>query len=104
MKQLSHKGQPFSPNAEEAFSLLSRSLPVSKEGIEEVAKQFLALGVGHEGSGWIVIRSGALGAFVESRETQGVWVDAFWTPTDEHKVVDVTGQQILFDGYFLSEF
>jgi len=81
----------LSPNAEEAFSLLSRSLPVSKEGIEEAASQFLELGVGHEGSGWVVIRSGALGAFVESRETQGVWVDAFWTPTDEDKVVDVTG-------------
>lgn len=67
-------------------------MPVSKEGIEETAKQLLDLGVGHEGSGWVIIRSGALGAFIESRGTQGVWVDAFWTPTDEDKVVDVTGQ------------
>lgn len=82
----------FSPNAEEAFSLLSRPLTASKVGIEEAAKEFLDFGVGSEGSGWVIIRSGALGAYAKSRDTEGAWVDAFWTAADMDKVVDVTGK------------
>jgi hypothetical protein len=83
-----------SPNAEEAFSLLSRPLPVSKEGIAEAAREFLDFGVGHEGSGWVIIRSGALGAYVRSRATEGAWVDAFWTTADAGRVLDVTGETL----------
>jgi len=91
LKKVLHIISILSPNAEEAFSLLSRPLPLSKEGIEEAAKEFLNFGVGHEGSGWVVIRSGALGAYVISRKTEGAWVEAFWTTTDVNRVVDVTG-------------
>jgi len=91
LKKVLHLICILSPNAEEAFSLLSRPVPVSKVGIEEAAKEFLGFGVGYEGSGWVIIRSGALGAFVTSRDIEGAWVDAFWTAADVDKVVDVTG-------------
>ncbi|KAF8639802.1 hypothetical protein AX17_001061 [Amanita inopinata Kibby_2008] len=83
----------LSPNAEEALSLLSLPLPPSKDTIETAADKFLSYGVGHEGSGWVVIRSGAMGAYVKSRELTGIWIEAFWTPDDSEsgKVVDVTG-------------
>jgi len=81
----------LSPNADEAFSLLSRPLPLSKEGIEEAAKEFLNFGIGRQGNGWIVIRCGALGAYVKSADTEGAWIDAYWTSTDVERVVDVTG-------------
>ncbi len=81
-----------SPNAEEAFSILSRPLPVSKGGIEQAADELLDLGIGDGGGGWVIIRSGPLGAYAKSRVTKGVWVGAYWTAADEDKVVDVTGE------------
>lgn len=81
-----------SPNAEEAFSILSRPLPVSKGGIEQAANEFLNYGIGDEGRGWIIIRSGPLGAYAKSRDTKGVWVNAYWTAADDNKVMDVTGE------------
>ena len=80
-----------SPNAEEALGLLSISLPVTQAKIEEAASRFLDYGVGDDGKGSVVIRSGALGAYVVSRTTKGRWVEAFWGPNDLHRVVDVTG-------------
>ncbi|KAI0049586.1 Ribokinase-like protein [Auriscalpium vulgare] len=79
----------LSPNAEEALSLLSLSVPVSRRSVENACSRFLDLGVGPEGSGWVIIRSGALGAFVASRKRPGEWIDAFWV--DGTHVVDVTG-------------
>nr|GAT53969.1 predicted protein [Mycena chlorophos] len=76
----------LSPNAEEAFALLSMPLPVSRERIEEASQRLLDLG-----SGAAIIRSGALGACVAVPGHPIRWVDAFWTSTDEDKVVDVTG-------------
>lgn len=81
----------YSPNAEEALGLLSIPLPVTKAKIEEAAVKFLGYGVGEGGEGSVVIRSGALGAYVVSRATKGRWVEAFWGPNDLHRVVDVTG-------------
>jgi len=46
----------------------------------------------------VVIRSGALGAYVVSRSTRGCWVEAFWGPNDLHHVVDVTGAGNAFLG------
>lgn len=46
-------------------------------------------GVGPEGNGAVVIRSGALGAYVATRKGGGEWIPAFWN-VPEH-VVDVTG-------------
>lgn len=63
---------------------------VTKPAIEHAATKLLDLGVGIDGKGCVIIRSGALGAYVVSRETKGVWVDAFWK--DPSKVVDVTGE------------
>ena len=81
----------FSPNAEEALGLLSIPLPVSQAKIEEAAARFIDYGVGKGGQGSVVIRSGALGAYVVSRTTKGRWVEAFWGPNDLQHVVDVTG-------------
>jgi len=38
----------------------------------------------------VIIRSGAMGAYVATRAKGGKWVDAFWTDNKD-KVVDVTG-------------
>jgi len=83
--------ESYSPNAEEALGLLSISLPVSQAKIEEAAAKFLDYGVGDGGEGSVIIRSGALGAYVVSRTAKGRWMEAFWGPNDLHRVVDVTG-------------
>lgn len=80
-----------SPNAEEAMGLLSIPLPVTRVKIEGAAANFLDYGVDESGEGSVIIRSGALGAYVVSRTTRGRWVEAFWGPNDPHHVVDVTG-------------
>lgn len=89
---------PFfqSPNSDEALSILSMPSPPNKQYIEEAAACFLDMGLGQDGKGHIVIRSGELGAYVASRERRGQWVNAFWTPTDVNKIVDVTGACIRF--------
>lgn len=89
----------LSPNAEEALSLLSIPLPPTKTMIEKATKDFLDMGVGKEGSGWVLIRCGALGAYMKSRATNGRWVEAFWAE-DVDKVVDVTGAGNSFLGGF----
>lgn len=66
-------------------------LPVTRAKIEEAAAKFLDYGVGDDGKGSVVIRSGALGAYVVSKAVGGRWVEAFWGPNDLHRVVDVTG-------------
>ncbi|TCD71346.1 hypothetical protein EIP91_011117 [Steccherinum ochraceum] len=88
----------LSPNAEEALSLLSMHVPVTKVAVEEACNQFLKFGVGSDGTGSVIIRSGNLGAYVASSQRAGVWVDAYWTPEDEEKVVDVTGAGNAFLG------
>ena len=80
-----------SPNAEEALSLLSLPLPPSKESIELATDKFLEIGVGQNKTGWVVIRCGALGAYIKSEMRVGVWVQAYWTAQDDDKIVDVTG-------------
>ena len=80
-----------SPNAEEALSLLSFPLPPTKKTIEKATDEFLAIGVGKEGSGWVIIRCGPLGSYMRSRVTKGKWIEAFWAEEDVDKVVDVTG-------------
>lgn len=81
-----------SPNAGEACSLLS--LPCEKEPskalVERAADSLYSFGIGPQGSGSVVIRSGELGAYVKDNEQAGIWIDAYWKDTD--KVVDVTGK------------
>ncbi|KAL4081913.1 Ribokinase-like protein [Scleroderma yunnanense] len=81
----------LSPNAEEAFSLLSISSPISQKSVEAAAAHFLELGVDNTGPECVIIRSGALGAYVATKTDGGQWVDAFWTLEDNEKVIDVTG-------------
>jgi sugar/nucleoside kinase (ribokinase family) len=80
----------LSPNAEEALSLLSLPLVPTKELVEQAANKFLDIGVGEGGVGCVIIRSGAMGAYVATRAKGGQWIDAFWVDRPE-KVVDVTG-------------
>jgi len=80
----------FSPNAEEALSLLSLPLPPLMQTIEAAADTFLTYNISG-GSGWIIIRSGALGAYIKSQKTEGQWINAFWTTKDKDRIVDVTG-------------
>ena len=58
--------------------------------IEQACRSFLDFGVGVEGAGWVIIRSGELGAFIACRSQPGRWIDPYWT-IDEC-VVDVTGK------------
>lgn len=65
--------------------------PPAQSSIEEACRKLLELGVGPEGKGHVVIRSGNLGCCVAGRDEPLRWVDAFWTEKDSEKVVDVTG-------------
>jgi len=80
----------LSPNAEEALSLLSLPHPPVKQWVEHAAGIFLDMGVGNACNGCVIIRSGALGAYIATRAEGGRWVDAFWIDNAE-KIVDVTG-------------
>lgn len=97
MKQVLGQINILSPNAEEALGLLS----VDKAGIEDpsvierAAAQFLSFGVGRGGSGYVIIRCGAMGAYgatLATGEVEGWWMPAYWTQGDESAVVDVTGK------------
>lgn len=67
-------------------------LPPSKATVEEACQRFLDIGVGPQGEGTVIIRSGSMGAYVASRTMAGRWVPAFWTEDEAHHVVDVTGE------------
>ena len=82
----------LSPNAEEALSLLAMPLPPTKENIEEACHKFLEMKVGREGNGHVIVRSGAMGAYVASLESPGRWVEAYWSEDDIGNIVDVTGR------------
>lgn len=66
------------------------SLPPARRSIEEAARKFLDLGVGEDGKGSVIIRSGELGAYVCDREHGGVWIDAYHQ--NSGMAVDVTGR------------
>ena len=84
----------YSPNAQEAFALLSLVSPVTHDAVQSAALRFLDFGVGPSGKGCVIIRCAALGACVATRERGCRWVDAFWTAQDTSNIVDVTGQCI----------
>lgn len=85
-----------SPNAEEALSLLSMPQPPTKKSIEEACQKFLNFGIGHEGRGHVIIRSGAMGAYVASRDKPGQWIEAYWRTNDASRIGDVTGKSWIF--------
>ena len=84
------------------MSLLSLSPTPTKDLIEQAASRFLDLGAG-EGKGHVIIRSGAMGAYVVARSRPGKWIDAFWTSGSKQKVVDVTGQYYFGIGRLTAE-
>ena len=51
------------------------------------------MGVGKASAGCVIIRSGAMGAYVATRANGGQWVEAYWTDNAE-KVIDVTGRSL----------
>ena len=85
----------FSPNAAEALAILSMPVEnVTRVMIEGACSQFLAMSVGKEGMGTVIIRSGELGAYVRQLGKEGLWVDAYWGRDRPEKVVDVTGKGV----------
>jgi sugar/nucleoside kinase (ribokinase family) len=83
----------LSPNAAEALMILSMPVEnVTRVMIEDACLRFLAMGVGKEGKGAVIIRSGELGAYVKQVGKEGLWVDAYWGADRPEKVVDVTGK------------
>jgi len=59
----------------------------------------LKIGVGKGNCGSVIIRSGALGAYVITPDIKGRWIDAFWSSAENvDKVVDVTGAGNTFLG------
>ena len=80
-----------SPNSEEALSLLSIQGPPTRDTIQRACSRFLELGVGEGARGYVIVRSGALGAYIGTRGKDGAWVDAFWGENDFDKIIDVTG-------------
>ncbi|KAG9104051.1 hypothetical protein FRC06_005948, partial [Ceratobasidium sp. 370] len=96
LKRILNRIDILSPNAEEALGLLS----IDKAGentpsvIEHAAATFLSFGIGKNGSGHVIIRCGALGAYgatLLAGKVTGWWVPAYWTAEDGGAVVDVTG-------------
>jgi len=85
----------LSPNAAVALAILS--IPVEDVTwvmIESAYSQFLAMGVGKEGMGPIIIQSGELGAYMRQLGKEGLWVDAYWGRYHPERVVDVTGRGV----------
>ncbi|KZW04333.1 Ribokinase-like protein [Exidia glandulosa HHB12029] len=83
----------LSPNAEEALTLLSLPSQPTKELVEQAGSILLAKGTRDA----VIIRSGAMGAYVLTRD-RSLWVPAFWMPQDAERVVDVTGAGNAFLG------
>ncbi|TFK27074.1 Ribokinase-like protein [Coprinopsis marcescibilis] len=88
----------LSPNAEEALSLLGMKVPLTRENVEQAVDAFLSFGIGNANEGFIIVRSGALGAYVKSKSESGRWIDAYWGEDNRERVVDVTGAGNAFLG------
>jgi sugar/nucleoside kinase (ribokinase family) len=96
LRQILHRIDILSPNAEEAFGLLSfdKTRFEDHSAVEQAAARLLSFGVGKDGSGYVIIRCGAMGAYgarTEGGIVRGWWIPAYWGPEDIG-VVDVTGK------------
>ncbi|KAF8311530.1 Ribokinase-like protein [Cantharellus anzutake] len=84
----------LSPNAEEALSILSMHQLPRRETIEQAAQALLGLGAKA-----VIVRSGALGAYVIPGHGQsGHWVEAYFGAEDGQRINDVTGAGNAFLG------
>ncbi|CAE6526876.1 unnamed protein product [Rhizoctonia solani] len=102
LKQVLHRIDILSPNAEEALGLLS----IDKTGvddpsiIENAAARFLSFGIGKDASGYVIVRCGAMGAYGATLEigiVKGWWMPAYWR-LEDNGAVDVTGAGNAFLG------
>jgi len=94
LKHVVERIDVLSPNAEEALSILSMPQPPQRKTIERAAHIFLELGAKA-----VIIRSGAMGAYVAPRQGEpGRWVNAYFSIQDTHCVKDVTGAGNAFLG------
>lgn len=90
-----------SPNHEELAWFLSAtpadSTPSTVE--DHISSLIPTSGIGPDGQGAIVVRSGALGACVGTRRSQDEttlhWVPAYWTAEEKDEVRDVTGGKLV---------
>ena len=71
--------------------------PPTKELIEEACEKFLEFGVGQDSQGHVIIRSGAMGSYIASRQRRGLWIDAYWCSKNPEKIIDVTGTDDIYD-------
>ena len=83
----------LSPNHEELGALFAfeHKSGVVKKAVEKHAAELLASGIGAEGEGVVVVRSGKIGCYIAragSNQTSS-WLPAFHT--DQNKVIDPTG-------------
>ncbi|CAE6424154.1 putative protein C16C9,01c [Rhizoctonia solani AG-1 IB] len=87
LRQILHRIDILSPNAEEAFGLLSfdKTRFEDHSAVEQAAARLLSFGVGKDGSG------------TEGGIVRGWWIPAYWGPEDIG-VVDVTGAGNAFLG------
>lgn len=86
-----------SPNHDELLSLFSVDRPDgsdergTRRSIETLLLALLDFGIGPQGQGCVVVRSGRLGACVGTRARGLQWVPAFYCHKRQDHVVDVTG-------------
>jgi len=88
----------ISPNHDELAGFFAdlpqtTSIKDTKEGIEELARRLLEVGVGQESSGAVVVRAGHRGSFVISKNVN-FWLPAYYASEEDNshkKVVDTTG-------------
>jgi sugar/nucleoside kinase (ribokinase family) len=83
----------LSPNHEELGALFSfeHEAGVDKEAVEKHSGELVASGIGAQGKGVIVVRSGKVGCYIAraGSEQTSSWLPAYHT--DQSKVVDPTG-------------
>lgn len=83
----------LSPNHEELGALfgVKHARGVDKQAVENNAGELAASGIGLQGQGVIVVRSGKEGCYIARSGSEGntCWMPAFHT--DQNKVIDPTG-------------
>lgn len=83
----------LSPNHEELGALFGfeHASGVEKQAVEKHAGELVASGIGRQGEGVIVVRSGKIGCYIarSGGDKRSCWLPAYHT--DQSKVIDPTG-------------
>lgn len=105
LERVAPRVEILSPNHEELLSFYGVALPDTLEetcaAVEVAIRHLLAIGVGANGEGIVVVRCGAIGACVGTRAGGLVWTPAYWA-NDSDRVRDVTGAGNAFIGGFVA--